>query len=220
MNDEMKTYKNRDGIKILFPQAFVMLFLAILIINIIDELKYKEFGNIKYYLMMLIPFAYVMIYFFMNYYGKIYLAEKNIYIGKLLYKKKIRYCEILEINRPNIITLKNIIKLYPDDECFWEELNKNYVNYCNSNIEYFSETKELYANLLEMQYGLRGYEINRGMKRGPGGITILNVLFIWIFFLYRYLAKRKLHFEYSKAKYELKGCIKKYEGKAGSNAFR
>jgi hypothetical protein len=105
----MKVYKNNAGIKLLFSQIFATGFVVLLILNIINAVKFKDFSNIKYYVMILVPFIYVVIILIVNYYGKIYLDDKDIYLERILFRNKIPYYEILEIQKPNIITIKNII---------------------------------------------------------------------------------------------------------------
>jgi hypothetical protein len=175
----MKVYKNNAGINLLFSQISVIIFMVLLILNIINAVKVKDFSNIKYYVMILVPFIYVVIILFVNYYGKIYLDEKNIYLGKILFRTKIPYYEILEIQRPNIITIKNIIMLSPTDEHFWEEINANYLKYYNSNKEYFEETKEIYVNLLEIKYEINRIEKNAKIR--PRW-SILVIIFIWLIY--------------------------------------
>jgi hypothetical protein len=209
MNIEMKMYKNGGKIKMALSLAFVIFMIIVIIINIIDEVKYKYFVNIKYYIIVLIPLIYVMIYLSINYCGKIYFDEKHIYLEKILFKKKIGYFEILEINKPNIITLEGIVELYPTNEYFWEELNKYYLNYYNSNIEYFNETKELYINLLEIKYELN--EKTRNTKIAPRW-SLLVPLFIWILFLNNYFTKKELYEEYT----ETKNILSEYIEKNGS----
>jgi hypothetical protein len=57
----MKVYKNNAGIKPLFHQAFVAIFAALLMLNIINAVKVKDFSNIKYYVMILIPLYFHLI---------------------------------------------------------------------------------------------------------------------------------------------------------------
>jgi hypothetical protein len=184
----MKVYKNNAGIKLLFSKIFVTIFIVLLILNIINDVKAKEFSNIKYYVIILVPFIYVLIILFVNYYGKIYLDEKNIYLGKVLFRNKIPYYEILEIQEPNIITIKNIIMLNPDDEHFWEEINTNYLKYYNNNREYFEDTKEIYMNLLEIKYEINRFEKNSKI-RPRWSISV--IIFIWlIYFMEKELWKK------------------------------
>ncbi|WP_010256867.1 hypothetical protein [Treponema primitia] len=211
MNIEMKMYKNDGGIKTLFSLAFVTLLIIVFIISIIDGVKHNDVVNIKYYIIVLVPLIYVMIYIFINYYGKIYLSEKNIYLEKIIFKRKIWYYEILEINEPNIITLKSIITLYPKDEYFWKEFNEYYLNYYSKNKEYFNETKELYTNLLEIKYELNE-EIKQNTKIAPRR-SLLAPLFIWLFFLNHYFKEREIYNEYSETKNMVNEHIKKYKNK-------
>jgi hypothetical protein len=186
---QMKVYKNNVGIKLLFSQIFVTTFVALLILNIMNSIKFKDPSNIKYYVMILVPSIYVLIILFLNYYGKIHLDEKNIHLGKILFMKKIPYYEILEIQKPNIITIKNIIVLNPKVEHFWEEINENYTRYYNSNKKYFEETKEIYINLLEIKYEINRIEKNSKIR--PRW-SLLVIIFIWII----YFTEKELWKEY------------------------
>jgi hypothetical protein len=207
----MKIYKNTNNIGMFFSLIFVIFIIIVLIINVVDEIKYKDFVNIKYYIIILIILIYAMICLFTNYYGKIYITEKNFYLKGIIFKKKICYYEILEINKPNIITLNKIIILYPRDEHFFYELNKNYLNYYYNNIEYFNEVKELYANLLKIKHELNE-KIKQNTKIRPR-LSLLVPLYIWIFFLIFYFAEKKLYTKYSETKKILKKHIEKYKSK-------
>jgi hypothetical protein len=55
---------------------------VLLILNIINDVKAKDFSNIKYYAMILIPFIYVLIILFVNYHGRIYFDEKKYLSGE------------------------------------------------------------------------------------------------------------------------------------------
>ena len=207
----MKIYKNNTGIKI-FSQVFIILFIIILIISIINAVRYNDFKNIKYYIIMLIPFICIMMFFSINYYRKIYFNEKYIYLKKIIFRKKICYYEILEIEEPNIITLKNIIKISPEDEYFWEEIKETYLKYYDHNIKYFNETKEIYENLVEIKYELNNEKILRNMKIRIRQ-SIFVVLFIWLIYLKKYLVERELYKEYSETKKTLEKYIEKYKSK-------
>jgi hypothetical protein len=207
----MKVYKNNVGIKI-FSHIFVIIFIILLIINIIDAVKYSDFKNIKYYILMLIPFIYIIIFFSINYYRKIYITEKSIYLKKIIFKKEICYHEILEIKKPNIITLKKIIKIDIEDEYFWKEIKENYLKYCTHNMEYFNETKEIYENLLEIKHELNKEEIQRDMKIRVRW-SIFVVVFIWLMHLKNYIAEKELYKEYTETEKLLRKYIEKYKSK-------
>jgi hypothetical protein len=202
----MKVYKNNAGIKLLFSQIFVTIFVTLLMLNIINAIKIKDFSNIKYYVMMLVPFIYVLIILFVSYYGRIYLDEKNIYLRKIFFRNKIPYYEILEIQKPNIITIKNIIMLSPKDEHFWGEINTNYLKYYNNNKEYFEETKEIYMNLLEIKYEIN--RIDKNAKTRPRW-SILVIIFIWLI----YFTERELWKENIETKKILNEYINKNKNK-------
>jgi hypothetical protein len=202
----MKVYKNNAGIKIIFSQIIVTIFVILLILNIINDVKVKDYSNIKYYVMILVAFIYVLIVLFVNYHGKIYLDEKNIYLGKILFRNKIPYYEILEIEKPNIITIKNFIMLSPNDEYFWEEINANYLKYYNSNKEYFEDTKEIYINLLEIKYEIN--RIEKGSKIRPRW-SILVIIFIWLI----YFREKELWKEYIETKKILNEYINENKSK-------
>jgi hypothetical protein len=206
----MKVYKNSTGIKSLFPQILATGFVVLLIINIINAVKFKDFTNIKYYVMILILFIYVKIILIVNYYRKIYLDEKNIYLERILFRNKIPYYEILEIQKPNIITLKNIITLTPKGENFWEEIDANYLRYYNNNKEYFEDTKEIYVNLLEIKYELNGIENNEKIRPQQ---SMLVIIFIWLIYLRKYFMEKKLWKEYIETKKILNRYINENKSK-------
>jgi hypothetical protein len=206
----MKIYKNNTGIKSLFLQIFAIGFVVVLILNIINAVKFKDFSNIKYYVIILVPFIYVVIILIANYYRKIYLDEKNIYLEKILFRNKIPYYEILEIQKPNIITIKKIITLTPKDECFWEEINTNYLRYYNTNKEYFKDTKEIYMNLLEIKYELNRIENNAKIRPRQ---SLLVIIFIWLIYLRKHFVEKKLWKEYIETKKILNGYINENKSK-------
>lgn len=210
----MKRYKNDAEIKIVFSQIFVALFAILLIINIANEIRHNDFKNIKYYIMILVPCVYVIIFLSMNYYRKIFFNEKSIFLKKIISKKKINYYEILEINKPNIVTVNRIIKLYPYDEYFWEEIKEKYLQYYENNIEYFNETKDIYAELLEIKYEINNEEMLRNMKIRVRQ-SIFVAVFIWIIYLGNYLSKKELYKEYAKIKSKLKKYIDRNRKKPG-----
>jgi hypothetical protein len=206
----MKVYKNNAGIKLLFSQMFATTFVTLLILNIINAVKFKDFVNIKYYVIILVPFIYVVIILFVNYHGKIYLDEKCIYFGRILFRNKIPCYEIIEIQNPNIITIKNIIILTPNDEQFWEEININYLRYYNNNKEYFEDTKEIYMNLLEIKYELNGIENNAKIRPRQ---SMLVIIFIWLIYLKRYFTEKELWKEYIETKKILNEYINENKSK-------
>ena len=85
----MKTFKSNNigkGRSIIYT-LFSVFILVVFLIGIINDLMYKKYENIKFYLLIIIPFIFITMYLLKSYVGKITLIESKLIINRMFYKK-------------------------------------------------------------------------------------------------------------------------------------
>jgi hypothetical protein len=177
----MKTYKNyTSGTGSIFSLLFSILITAVLLLCIIDGVKTNEYKWIKYYLITIVPMIFLIISFFKKFYGGIILNKDRLYINKIFYNQYIPFYNIVKIEEPYIMTINEIIFLFPENKEFWIELNRLYMGYCKINVGYFCKTDNVYGNLFSIMLELNEKDIkgnkNHIIKRLP--IYIVYYIFL------------------------------------------
>jgi len=202
----MKIYKNCNFK--FFPIFFALFLFFILSISIVKGIRDSEYENIKYYILVIFPIIFFIILFYKKFYREIIIDESKLYLSKFLLRKKIPLYNILKIEEPYIMTINELLFLYPDDINFWNELKEIHNRYQNKNEHYYKETKEIYNNLISIMNELHKEEI-RNKKRGGGGGGAFAIIVYYILLknLFKYFHKHTLFSNASNLRIELRKNI-------------
>jgi len=204
----MKIYKNRNFN--IFSIIFAVFIFFVLLINIVNDIKYLEFENIKYYLLIIVPLLIFSFIWYKNIYMKIIIDKSIIYLNKLFYRKKIPLYDILKIDEPYIMTTDEIIFLHPKDINFWKELKECHCNYYKLNLQYFNETIDIYNNLISIMLELNKDKliyIKKNRRTGNGFGAVVYFVCVLLKNMYNYITKYSLRENINNEKLRLRKYI-------------
>jgi hypothetical protein len=210
----MKIYKNyTSGTGSIFSILFSFFIAVVILLCIIDEVRLNEYRWITYYLITIIPIVFLIVSIFRNFYGKIILNQNRLYINKIFYNEYIPFYNIVEIEKPYIMTINKIIFLFPEDNEFWIELNRVYIEHCKINENYYCKTDDLYEKLFAIMLELNEEEFGKNKNHIIQRLPIYIIYFIFFKKMINFSKKYSLYSDYFNNKRELKKYIREYKNK-------
>jgi hypothetical protein len=210
----MKLYKNNTKMPgNIFAVLFSILIAVVVLLCVIDEIRYNEYKLIPLYLIIIAPVIFFITSFHKNYYGKIKLDKNKLYINKIFYNQRILFYNILKIEEPYIMTVDKIIFLFPEDKKFWIELNKAYYNYRNVNKKYFCKADDVYKKLCSIMMELNEEQFKEKKGHAIKRLPVFIVYFVWLKCLIKLIRKHSLYDDCFDRKKELKKYINEYKNK-------
>jgi hypothetical protein len=210
----MKIYRNNTKSPgNAFAVVFSIFTTVVVLLCVINEIKYNEYKFTILYLIIIAPVIFFIISFHKNYYGKIKLDKNKFYINKIFYNQRLLFYNIIKIEEPYIMTIDEIIFLFPEEKKFWIELNKAYYNYRNVNKKYFCKADDIYKKLFSIMMELNEEKFGEKKRHAAKRLPIFIVYFVWLKYLIKFIRKHSLYNDYFDSKKELKKYINEYKSK-------